>query len=149
MFPIKCEPMCLGRRAEGRQKDFFIVFSPAKRQEWLLKRGRRRCLGSEHPLEPTPHPCHPSLSPCRTLKSAIFYLYISGNSAALCTHQGINAFAKFTPGVCSSLFSLKPYPCADNKIRHYLWSKYKAIMNKAPFLSWRRINHLILNYYPE
>lgn len=128
--------MWLGRRAEGRQSDFYC-FSSAKRHQWLLKRGRRRrCLGSEHPLEPAPHPWHHTRSPstpaqapapCRALKSAIFYLYIRGNSAALCTHQGINVFSKSVPSVHSSLFSLKSYPCADNRIRHYLWLKYKIL----------------------
>lgn len=143
--------MCLGRRAGGRQRDFYC-FSSAKRHQWLLKRGGRRCLGSEHPLEPTPHPWHGSgvplstaPAPCRALKSAIFYLYISGNSAALCTLQGINVFSKFTPSVHSSLNVVIAYPCADNKIRHHLWGKYKAIKNKALFVSWRRINHLILD----
>lgn len=148
--------MWLGRRAEGRQSDFYC-FSSAKRHQWLLKRGRRRrCLGSEHPLEPAPHPWHHTRSPstpaqapapCRALKSAIFYLYIRGNSAALCTHQGINVFSKSAPSIHSSLFSLKSYPCADNRIRHYLWLKYKTIKSKALFLDRRRINHLILNKY--
>lgn len=147
--------MWLGRRAEGRQSDFYC-FPSAKRQKWLLKRGRRRrCLGSEHPLEPAPHPWHhtrvpfcSSPGPCSLQSSEItniLPLYMGKLGSALHTHQGINAFSKSAPSAHSSLFSLKSYPRADNKIRHCLWVKYKAIKNKALFLNWSRINHLILN----